>query len=82
MKVLWKTVSKINQTEFRIEKVIKKRWKSEMPNGKVIITHLTAGLIKMSYVSEPYRCSKNKIKAELCLSNYATNSDLKKCNSC
>ena len=53
-----------------------------MPNGKVIITHLTAGLIKMSYVSEPYTCSKNKIKAELCLSNYATNSDLKKCNSC
>ena len=48
-----------------------------MPNGKVIITHLTAGLITMSYVSEPYTCSKNKIKAELYLSNYATNSDLK-----
>ena len=48
-----------------------------MPNGKVIITYLTAGLIKMSYVSEPYTCSKNKIKAELYLSIYATNSDLK-----
>ena len=48
-----------------------------MPNGKVIITHLIAGLIKMSYVSEPYTCSKNKIKAEIYLSIYAANSDLK-----
>ena len=45
--------------------------------------HLTAGLLKkillykMSYFSEPYNCSKNKIKVEIHLSNYATKSDLK-----
>ena len=30
----------------------------------------------MSYFSEPYSCSKNKIKNELDLSNYAIKSDL------
>ena len=31
----------------------------------------------MSYFSASYTCSKNKIKLELDLSNYATKSDLK-----
>ena len=31
----------------------------------------------MSYFSQPYSPNKNKIKAELDLSNYATKSDLK-----
>ena len=34
-------------------------------------------LYKMSYFSQPYSPNKNKIKAELDLSNYATKSDLK-----
>ena len=52
-------------------------------NGKVTIIHLIVGLIKiilihkMSYLPEPYKCSKNKIKFELDLLNYATKSDLK-----
>ena len=51
--------------------------------GKVMKIHLIVGLIKkillykMSYFSEPYNCSKNKIKVEIHLSNYATKSDLK-----
>ena len=45
--------------------------------------HLIVGLIKkiflykMSYFREPYNRSKNKIKFELALSNYATKFDLK-----
>ena len=31
----------------------------------------------MSYFPKPHSCSKNKIKFELDLSNYATKSDLK-----
>ena len=44
---------------------------------------LTVGLIKrislykMSYFLQPYTLSKNKVKAELDLPNYATKSDLK-----
>ena len=44
---------------------------------------LTAGLIKkislynMSYFPEPYSLNKNKIKAELDLSYYATQSNFK-----
>ena len=47
---------------------------------------LTVGLIKkislyrMSHFLEPYTCSKIKIKIELDLSNYGTNSDLKQAN--
>ena len=46
-------------------------------------TLLTVGLIrkislhKMNYFPEPYTHSKNKIKVELALSNYATKCDLK-----
>ena len=35
-------------------------------------------LYKMSYFSEPYTHSKNKIKVEVDFSNYATKSDFKK----
>ena len=35
-------------------------------------------LYKMSYFPEPYTGSKNKIKVELYLANYAAKSDLKK----
>ena len=48
-----------------------------MLNEKVIIL-ITAGLMKnivMSYFPEPYTCSKNKIKVELDLANYAKKSD-------
>ena len=44
---------------------------------------LTVGLIKrislykMSYFLQPYTLSKNKVKAELDLPNYAAKSDLK-----
>ena len=49
-----------------------------MLSGKIMIICLTAGWIKkillyeMSYFPEPYSHSKNKIKIELDLSNYAT----------
>ena len=36
----------------------------------------------MSYYPEPYSHGVSKIKAELDLSNYATESDIKKCISC
>ena len=54
-----------------------------MPDGKVMIMDLIVGSIsycytKMRYFPGPYIRSKNKIKVELDLSNYATKSDLKK----
>ena len=42
-----KELQKTNQEESRIEKVIKKKEISYMSNGKVMIIHLIAGLIKM-----------------------------------
>ena len=54
--------------------------------GKAIIIPLTVGLLKkislykMSYFPKPYSQNKNKIKVELDLSHYATQSDFKKCN--
>ena len=41
-----KEVQKTNQLEFRIEKVIKKNMINHMSNGKVMIVHLIARLIK------------------------------------
>ena len=42
-------LQKTNQQEFRIEKVIKKKVDkviNHMSNGKIVIVHLIAGLIK------------------------------------
>ena len=41
-----KEIQETNQQEFRIEKVIKNRVINYMSNGKVMIVHLIAGLIK------------------------------------
>ena len=41
-----KELQKINQEEFRIEKVIKKKKKQAISNGKNMIIHLIAGLMK------------------------------------
>ena len=51
-----------------------------MSNGKVIIIHLTVGLIKKIFLYKnelfpPCRHSKNKIEVELDLSNYVTKPD-------
>ena len=57
-----------------------------MSDGNAMIILLIVGLIKkisfykMSYFSEPYTHSKNKIKVQLELPNYVTKSDLKKRN--
>ena len=54
-----------------------------MSNGNTMIFLLRVGLIKniflyiMSCFPAPYIRSKNKMKVELDLFNYATNSDLK-----
>ena len=78
-----KELQKTNQEEFRMEKVIKKKKRSYMSNGKVMIILLIAGLkkihcIKMSqYFSKPYRCFGGNINVKVDLSNYATKADLK-----
>ena len=41
-----KELQKASQNEFRIEKVIKVKVTNYMSNGKVMIVHLIAGLIK------------------------------------
>ena len=54
-----------------------------MSNGKATIIFLKVGLIKkillhkMSYFPKPYNRSKNKIKVELGMSNYAITTELK-----
>ena len=54
-----------------------------MLNAEAMILLLIVGLTtkisldKTSYFPEPYNRSRNKIKVELDLSNYATRSDLK-----
>ena len=45
-----KELQKTNQQEFRIEKVIKRKVINYMSNGKVMIVHLIAGLIKKDLV--------------------------------
>ena len=42
-----KNYKKTNQQRFRTEKVIKKKEANSMSNGKDMIIHLMAGLIKM-----------------------------------
>ena len=41
-----KELQKTNQQEFRIEKAIKKKVTNYLSNGKVMMAHLIAGLIK------------------------------------
>ena len=59
-------MQKTNQQEFRIEKVIKKK-KSYMSNGKVMIVHSIAGLIKKS---APSATSLNKCNSIVKMSQY------------
>ena len=47
-----KELQKTNQEEFRVEKIIKKREDKLMLNGKAMIVHLTAGLIKRHSINE------------------------------
>ena len=60
-----------NKTEFRIEKVIKKKVMKFILSGKVIIIHLIAGLIKknslykMSYLPEHNSHSKKEDKRRI-----------------
>ena len=50
-----------------------------MSNGYLIVGFMKKILLyKMSYFSEPYTHSKNKIKVEVDSSNCATKSDFKK----
>ena len=83
-------MQKTDQTEFRFEKVIKKKrekfcvkWKGYDKITYYMHICLIAGYIKMmspykmSFIPEPDSHIKHKMKAELDLSNYATKSELK-----
>ena len=55
-----KNCKKTNQEEFRIEKVLQEKEISYMSNGKAVMIHLIAGLLKKTlykisqYFSKPY----------------------------
>ena len=72
-----------NQQEFRIEKVIKGNAINYILNGKVIIIHLIAGLIKKiyhkmsKYFPKPYEPLGGNINVKVDLSNYAAKKDIK-----
>ena len=72
-----------NQTEFRVEKVIKRKcdklyvkWESYNNSLKSWIDKKDT-LYKLSYFPEPHTYSKSKMEVQLASSNYATKSDLK-----
>ena len=78
-----KELQKINQTDFRIEKIIRRKGDRLSIKWKGYDNSLTVGLIKkiflykMSYFQTPCPRSKDKIKVEIDFSNYAAQSDLK-----
>ena len=73
-----KEPQKTIEKEFRVEKVIKRKVKNVMLNGKATMILLKIVLIKkislykMSYFPVPYSICKKKMKVLLGLSNYAT----------
>ena len=77
-----KELQKTNQKKFTAEEVIKGIGMKYILNGKAVIIFVTVRLIKKislykrSYFPEPHTISKNKIKAELNLSNYTTKSEI------
>ena len=85
-KIVWtfykKGLQKINQTELRVKKVIKRKGDKLYISWKVYdnsVNSLRKKILfyKMSCFSEPFQHAINKIKIELDLDNYATKSDLK-----
>ena len=67
-----KELQKIDQQEFRIEKVIKKKVINYMSNGKDMIIHLIVGLIP-----KPYKPFGRDINVNVDSSNYAAKADSK-----
>ena len=85
-KIVWtfykKGLQKINQTELRVKKVIKRKGDKLYISWKVYdnsVNSLRKKILfyKMSCFPEPFQHTINKIKIELDLDNYATKSDLK-----
>ena len=85
-KIVWtfykKGLQKINQTELRVKKVIKRKGDKLYISWKVYdnsVNSLRKKILfyKMSFFPEPFQHAINKIKIELDLDNYATKSDLK-----
>ena len=80
-----KELKKVNQTEFRVEKVTKRKIINYIQNENVMIICLIAwqmrkiSLFKMcQYFPKPQKHSNEKMKIELDLSNYATKTGLKR----
>ena len=85
-KIVWtfykKGLQRINQTELRVKKVIKRKGDKLYISWKVYdnsVNSLRKKILfyKMSCFPEPFQHAINKIKIELDLDNYATKSDLK-----
>ena len=79
-----KELQKINQKEFRTEKVIKRKEISYMLHGKAVIIHLIAVLIKKTlykmsqYFPKPYDRFGRDINVKVDSPNYAIKTDVKK----
>ena len=77
-------MQKTNQTGFIVEKVIERKVDKLYVKLKDYDHSFNSwidkkrSLYKTCFFPEPYTCSKNKIKVELDLPNYATKSDSKK----
>ena len=77
-----KELQKINQKEFRIEKILKRKRNKSYVKWKGYNNSFNSwidkkGAYKMSQYFPPYRSSGGNIKVELDLSSYATKTDLK-----
>ena len=76
-----KELAKINETDFKNEQVIKRKSHKPYVKWKICVCFISGSikkvLFKMNCFLQPYNYSKNKLKVELDLANYATKSNLK-----
>ena len=82
-----KELQKVNQKEFRIERAIKRKddklyVKCKGYNNSFNSWVDKKDLVSMSEYFPEQKSSGRRVKVEVHLSNYETNSDLKKCNRC
>ena len=60
-----KELQKTNHQKCKIEKVIKRKGKNYMPNGKVMIVHLIVGLMKMTLNGIPLNQNESVLSLTL-----------------
>ena len=81
-------LQKTSQEKFRIEKVLKRKgdklyvkWKGHDSRFNSWIDKKKSYIKMSQYFPKPFRCFGGNINVKVDLSNYATRTDFKKCNT-